>query len=118
MLERWGTISLAHAVGPAARFAEEGFPVDNRVAAYWQSPSPYPGMPHLLDNRRKPTPSCPPLLTSDGRPSRTGDVIRNRDYAATLRHIGASAADDFYAGSLAGRIAADLAAVDGVRDGG
>ena len=58
MLERWGTISLADAVEPAAQIAEDGFPVDNRVAAYWQSPSPYPGMPDLFDQRR-PTPSLP-----------------------------------------------------------
>lgn len=47
-LERWGTLSLAEAVEPAARIAEAGFAVDNRVASYWQSPSPYPGMPDLL----------------------------------------------------------------------
>ena len=101
MLERWGTITLADAVEPAAQLAEEGFPVDNRVAAYWQSPSPYPGMPHLLDQAKANAEVSRLYLTSDGQPYRTGDVIRNPDYAATLRHLGAHGADDFYTGSLA-----------------
>ena len=40
----------------------------------------------------------------------TGDIIRNPDYAATLRLIGDRGADDFYTGLLAERMAADLAA--------
>ena len=56
ILRRWGTITLDEAVQPAAEIAERGFPVDNRIAAYWQGPEPYPEMTALIDfvrsNRR------------------------------------------------------------------
>ena len=110
MLERWGTISLAEAVEPAARIAEDGFAVDNRVASYWQTPSPYPGMPRLLEQLQANAEASRLFLRPEGRPHQAGDVIRNPEYAATLRHLGAAGADEFYAGALGARIAADLAA--------
>ena len=110
MLDRWGTISLAEAVEPAARIAEDGFAVDNRVATHWLSPSPYPGMPRMLDNLLANAEASRIYLRPDGRPPMAGDIVRNPDYAATLRLIGERGADDFYTGELGARIAADLAA--------
>src|ERR1019366_5753009 len=110
ILERWGTISLADAVEPAARIAETGFAVDNRVAAYWQTPAPYPEMTSLLDFVRANPEASKIYLKPDGSPYLTGEVIRNREYARTLRHIGSAGADDFYTGELGHRIAMDLAA--------
>ncbi len=109
ILERWGTISLAEAVEPAARLAEAGFAVDNRVASYWQTPAPYPEMTSLLDFVRANAEASKIYLNADGAPYTTGQVIRNPDYAATLRHVGRAGADDFYTGELGRRIAADLA---------
>jgi gamma-glutamyltranspeptidase/glutathione hydrolase len=109
MLERWGTIPLAEALEPAARIAEEGFAVDNRVAGYWQSPSPYAGMPDLFDQLKAQPEASRLYLKPDGRPYMTGETIRNPDYAATLRHLASVGADDFYSGDLAGRISSDLA---------
>lgn len=110
MLERWGTISLAEAVEPAARIAEGGFVVDERVALYWHAPSPYPGMADMLDIVAANREAARVFLKADGRPHQAGDLIRNPDYAATLQRIGRAGADDFYRGDLARRIAADLAA--------
>ena len=110
ILERWGTISLADAVEPAARIAEAGFPVDNRVAAYWQTPAPYPEMTSLLDFVRANAEASRIYLKADGTPFLAGEVIRNPDYAATLRHVGRHGPDEFYTGSLGRRIAGDLAA--------
>ncbi|MEO2004668.1 MAG: gamma-glutamyltransferase, partial [Candidatus Poribacteria bacterium] len=39
----------------------------------------------------------------------TGDILRNPDYASTLRTLAERGADDFYHGSTADRMAADLA---------
>ena len=110
ILERWGTIGLAEAVEPAARIAEAGFAVDNRVAAHWQAPAPYPEMTSLLDFVRSNAEASKIYLKPDGTPYVTGEIIRNPDYATTLRHIGTAGADDFYTGQLGQRIAADLAA--------
>jgi gamma-glutamyltranspeptidase/glutathione hydrolase len=109
ILERWGTISLADAVEPAARIAEAGFAVDNRVASYWQTPAPYPEMTSLLDFVRANEPASKIYLKADGTPYNTGELIRNPDYAATLRHVGRAGADDFYTGELGRRMTADLA---------
>ena len=110
MLDRWGTITLDEAVEPAARIAEEGFAVDGRIATYWQSPSPYPGMPRLLEQLQANAEGARIFLKPNGMPYMTGEVIRNPDYANTLRRLGAADADDFYCGDLGARIAADLAA--------
>ena len=49
MLERWGTISWAEALAPAARIAEEGFIVPDRLSVGWLRPRPYPEACSLLD---------------------------------------------------------------------
>ncbi|HEV8489791.1 MAG TPA: gamma-glutamyltransferase family protein [Candidatus Limnocylindrales bacterium] len=110
ILERWGTISLADAVEPAARLAETGFAVDNRVAAYWRTPTPYPETTSLLDVVRANREASRIYLKGDGKPYTTGETIRNPDYARTLRHLGQQGPDDFYIGELGRRISADLAA--------
>ena len=62
----------------------------NRVAAYWH-PVAVPG--HARPVEAKANAEFSRLyLASDGRPYRTGDVIRNPDYAATLRHLAAAGA--------------------------
>ena len=110
LLERWGTITFAEAVEPAARLADEGFAVDNRVAAYWLAPAAYPEQTALIDYIRSNPEASKIYLKPEGGPYLTGEVIRNPDYARTLRHLGAAGPEDFYTGSLATRIAADLAA--------
>ena len=108
ILARWGTISLEEAVEPAARIAERGFPVDNRVAAYWLTPAPRPQMTSLLDLVKANPEASKIYLKADGGPHMTGDLIRNPDYARTLRHLGRHGDDDFFTGELAARMARDF----------
>lgn len=110
ILKRWGTISLEEAAEPAARIAEQGFPVDNRVASYWLQPAPHPQMTSLLDFVKANPEASKIYLKADGGPYLTGEVIRNPDYAATLRHLGRYGADDFHQGRLAARMVKDLEA--------
>jgi gamma-glutamyltranspeptidase/glutathione hydrolase len=112
ILRRWGTITLEEAVEPAARIAEQGFPVDNRVAAYWLAAAPYPQMSSALDMVRANPEASRIYLKADGAPYLVGDVIRNPDYARTLRHLGRAGADDFFTGELAARMVADFEAND------
>jgi gamma-glutamyltranspeptidase/glutathione hydrolase len=51
---------------------------------------------------------------SDGSLKQVGDVLANPDLAATLRIIAAEGADAFYTGSIAERIAEDMAANGGL----
>ncbi|MCB0110917.1 MAG: gamma-glutamyltransferase family protein [Caldilineaceae bacterium] len=112
MLERWGTISWAEALAPAARIAEDGFVVTDRMATRWQRKAKYPEATELLDYIRLNPEASRIYLKEDGSPYALGDILRNPDYANTLRHLGEYGAEDFYTGELAARMSADWAAND------
>lgn len=113
MLERWGTISWADALAPAAAVAEEGYVVSNYQANRWKAPRPYPESVTLLDYIEATAEARRVYLRSDGTPYDTGNTIRNPDYANTLRHLAETGPDDFYFGELAERMSSDLAANGG-----
>jgi gamma-glutamyltranspeptidase/glutathione hydrolase len=110
MLECWGTLSWAQAIAPAARIAEEGFVVSSHLAAGWQSRAAYPESCTLLDRIQANSEARRIYLHPDGRPYAAGEVLRNTDYARTLRHLAEHGPDDLYRGELAERIAEDLSA--------
>ncbi len=110
MLERWGTIDLAAAVAPAARIAEEGFTVLDRLGTRWLRKAKYPEATEMIDYIRMNPEASRIYLQDDGSPYGLGDTLRNPDYANTLRHLGTHGAEDFYTGELGARISSDLAA--------
>ncbi len=110
ILERWGTISWAQAIEPAARIAEEGLVVDDHLAAGWKGKAKYPEACTLLDYVKGNAEASRIYLKADGSPYEAGEILRNPDYARTLRHLAAHGAEDFYTGELARRISDDLAA--------
>ncbi|HMP40314.1 MAG TPA: gamma-glutamyltransferase [Roseiflexaceae bacterium] len=110
ILARWGTIGWAQALEPAIQVADEGFMVDSQLATRWKTRSPYPEGCSLLDYIMANAEARRIYLTSDGIPYDEGQILRNPDYARTLRHLAAHGADDFYTGELAERMISDLAA--------
>ena len=112
ILDRWGTISWAEAIEPAARLADAGFVVDDYLANRWQAREKYPESCSLLDYIKGNAEASRIYLKPDGSPYEAGETIRNPDYARTLRHLAERGPDDFYHGELARRIAGDLAAND------
>jgi gamma-glutamyltranspeptidase/glutathione hydrolase len=112
MLARWGTITWAQALAPAAQIAEAGFMVDTHLASRWKTRSPYPEGCSLLDYVLGNAEARRIYLTADGAPYDEGQTLRNPDYARTLQHLAQYGPDDFYTGELAERITADLAAND------
>ncbi|MEM7538251.1 MAG: gamma-glutamyltransferase [Chloroflexota bacterium] len=110
LLDRWGTYSWAQVVEPAARIAEEGFVVNERLMNMWQRVKRYPESCALLDYIIGNPESRRIYLREDGKPYEMGQMISNPDYAKTLRHLGEHGPEDFYHGELADRMAADLAA--------
>ncbi|MHB1295769.1 MAG: gamma-glutamyltransferase family protein [Anaerolineae bacterium] len=111
ILGRWGTFSFPHAAEPAARLAEEGFVVDSHLAAGWRARAAHPEASSLLDCIQANPEARRIYLHENGRPYDTGEVLRNPDYARSLR---AAAADPegFYTGELARTMAEDLQAHD------
>jgi len=110
ILERWGTISWAEALAPAARIAEEGFVVTDRMANRWLRKARYPEATELIDYIRLNPEASRIYLKADGSPYDLGELLRNPDYARTLRHLGEHGPADFYTGDLAARMCTDWAA--------
>jgi len=105
-LERWGTISLAEALAPAIRWAEEGVPV------FWHTTLMIAGALGTL--KQFPTTAAifldgsgnPPVTQEQDRPR----WLRQTDLARTLRTIASDGPRAMYEGSIGQAIADDLAA--------
>jgi gamma-glutamyltranspeptidase/glutathione hydrolase len=109
MLERWGTFTWAQAIQPAAALAEAGFVVNRRLAQEWQEPPAYPEESSLFDYVLS-SAEARRIYLKDGRAYQAGERIRNPDYARSLRRLAEAGPEDFYTGSLAADMAADLEA--------
>jgi gamma-glutamyltranspeptidase/glutathione hydrolase len=98
LLKAHGTISLAEALQPAIRLAEEGCPVADRTAYDWAN----------KEARLQPDEGARLHYLPGGRTPRPGDVMRYPALAATLRAIAAGGRDAFYAGDIADDILATI----------
>ena len=96
MLEKYGTITLAEALAPAIKLAEDGFPVSPIIAEQWAAEV------ELLqrDEGAKAT-----FLVEGTRTPAEGEWFRNPDLAATFRRIALDGASALYGGSLGQQIA-------------
>ncbi len=110
MLARWGTYSWEQVILPAARIAEEGFVVDTNLANGWGVEAPHPEGCSLLDYVKGNEAASRIYLKDGETPYQAGDRLRNPDLGRTLRRLAHDGPDDFYLGTLAGRISDDLAA--------
>ena len=100
LLNRYGTISLAKAMQPAIRYADEGFPVTPVISRDWE------GAERVLerDDGARAT-----FLVQDGttrRTPRAGEWFRNPEYARTLRAIATGGIRTFYDGPLGEKLVA------------
>ena len=102
--ERFGTMSLADLLAPSIRYAEEGFPVSEVIAASWN------GSAATL----KTIPTSASCYLPDGRAPRYGDVFKNPDLARTLQRIAEGGRDVFYRGEIAREILAYSKQVGGL----
>ncbi len=92
-LERWGSgrFSLAQLLEPAIFYAEEGFPVTEKVSAWIAE----------AEEILKAYPSAARIYLPEGRPPRPGELLVQRDLADTLRRIAEGGREVFYRGELA-----------------
>ena len=98
-LQHWGTLPLARVVEPAARLAEHGFAVSETLAK-------------ALAHGKKtlaPWPASQAIFFKSGAPMQAGDLLVQKDLAASLRLIGREGAKAFYEGAIARKIAAEMA---------
>jgi gamma-glutamyltranspeptidase/glutathione hydrolase len=109
MLKRFGTISLKDALEPAARYAEEGYPVSQRIAHDWELPRALP----LKGCCQTRDPDSLAVWYPGGRPPKAGEIFRNPDLAKTFRLLQAQGVDAFYRGGIARAIVAKSDALGG-----
>jgi gamma-glutamyltranspeptidase / glutathione hydrolase len=104
--KKFGKLKLAADLAPAARYADEGFPVTDLIAYYWGfGPRLYKGLPGgFLETY---------TLDGQGRTPAKGDIFKNPALAKTLRLIGEKGRDAFYKGEIADKIDAFMQANGG-----
>ncbi len=98
--ERFGKLSLAEALKPAIRYAEEGYPLTPILGKYWK----------MAYNRFKKDftaeeyASWFETFAPNGRAPEIGEMWSSKGHASTLKSIGETKARSFYEGDLADQI--------------
>jgi gamma-glutamyltranspeptidase/glutathione hydrolase len=95
--KKFGKLKLSDDLAPAAKYAEEGFPVSELIAFYWHfGPELYKDLPGAFLETY--------TLDGKGRAPAKGDIFKNPALAKTLRLIGEKGRDAFYKGEIADKI--------------
>ncbi len=114
VLHRFGTMTLKETLQPAIDYAEQGFPISERIANDWRLPK---GLPPVPSNPSKCCTDLDPDAIATwypgGRPPVEGQIFRNPALAKTYRILQAQGRDGFYKGEIADAIVAKSSAVGG-----
>jgi gamma-glutamyltranspeptidase/glutathione hydrolase len=89
-LRQWGTLSLAAALKPAARLADNGFVVDQTFHDQTAQNAARFGL----------FPASAALFLPGGQPPAVGSVLRNPDLARTYRRLGQQGTSAIYGGQI------------------
>ncbi len=100
--------AVAAVLEPAARYAEEGFPVTPVTSISWSKGFNIFGK--FDEDCFLPWKT---LFAPEGRAPMAGEIFRAPDFAKTLRKIGETMAEDFYRGEIAEKIDAFSRATGG-----
>ena len=111
--ERFGEMPMDEVLAPTIRYAEEGFPLTQTIAYYWDRNMT------ILENRFAQNQfeefdnARATYLTEDGDAPREGEIFTNPDLANTLRQIAEGGRDAFYEGEIARTIDAYMQRIGG-----
>src|SRR5881296_1292544 len=95
--KKFGKLKLSDDLAPAAKYAEEGFPVSELIAFYWHfAPEVYKDLPGAFLETY--------TLGGKGQTPAKGDIFKNPALAKTLRLIAEKGRDAFYKGEIADKI--------------
>ena len=93
---KFGKLPMEDILAPAIRYAEDGFPVSEVIAYYWQRNA------RILEH----FPGFTEIFMPGGKTPAKGEIFRNPFLAETLRKIASQGRDVFYKGEIAESIAA------------
>jgi gamma-glutamyltranspeptidase len=106
LYQKYGSkkVEWADLVAPAIKLADEGFVLDEALPT------------SIAEGRASfaKYPESAKLFLPNGRVPRAGERFVNKDYAETLRTLAKEGGQSFYRGSIAQKIAADMAANGGI----
>jgi len=91
MHRRWGSRPWKELLQPAIRFAERGFVLTPYMAAAIEADA----------EKLRRDPEARKIFFPEGRPPRAGEILVQKDLAATLKRISRQGANIFYEGPLA-----------------
>jgi gamma-glutamyltranspeptidase len=106
-LERFGTLTLADVLAPAAARADDGIEITARIAGWIASECQDVAVDPTLRSW---------FLDDAGAPLAAGTIVPRPELAATLRRLAGEGAADLYTGELGERIGAAVQAAGGLLD--
>ena len=92
--QRFGSLPMKQILKPAIRYAEEGFPVSEVIAAGWKGGKKFSEWPGFDET-----------FMPGGEAPKKGEIFRNPGLAKTLKQLAKKGRDEFYRGSIARKIA-------------
>ncbi|MGD7044373.1 gamma-glutamyltransferase family protein [Jeotgalibacillus proteolyticus] len=98
--QRFGKLSLAEALKPAIRYAEEGYPLTPILGKYWKSAYEKFKTSFTTEEYK----AWFDTFAPDGRAPEIGEMWSSPGHASTLKEIGDTEAKSFYSGNLADKI--------------
>ncbi|MEO7275464.1 MAG: gamma-glutamyltransferase family protein [Vicinamibacterales bacterium] len=114
VLHRFGTMTFKETLQPAIDYAEQGFPVSERIAQDWRIP---PGLSVTKGDVRDCCTRTDPDATAawyiNGQPPAPGQIFRNPALAKTYRILQNKGRAGFYTGEVAQAIVAKSTALGG-----
>jgi gamma-glutamyltranspeptidase/glutathione hydrolase len=108
-LKRFGKLTFKEVLEPAVEYAQEGFPITERIAHDWRLPNALP----LEKCCTEPDPDSVKTWYVNGQPPQAGQIFKNADLARTFRVLQAKGGEGFYKGEIAAAIVAKSWALGG-----
>jgi gamma-glutamyltranspeptidase/glutathione hydrolase len=109
VLRRFGRKTFKEVLQPAINYAEDGFPVSQRIATAWRLPNALP-LEKCCTER---DPDTVKTFYIDGKAPVAGQIFRNPELAKTFRLLQKGGRDAFYKGEIARAIIAKSRALGG-----
>lgn len=103
-LKKWGSMSLEQVIQPAIDLAENGYIVSNALAENLAATKESLGK---WDTTKA-------IFFKEGEPLKAGDLLAQKDLAASMRLIAKEGAAAFYQGAIADQIVEEMAKYDGL----
>jgi gamma-glutamyltranspeptidase / glutathione hydrolase len=109
VLKRFGRLTFKEVLEPAAGYAQNGFPISERIAHDWRLPNALP----LQACCTSQDPDSIKTWYVNGEQPQAGQIFKNPDLARTLRLLQAKGRDAFYKGEIGRALIAKSNALGG-----